>query len=92
MDKYDKIENRKLRVLNMGNTRDDTLYKALCQYDKDNAFEIGNVLMVYITQQYHVKEGVDIIRSILKDFSHDLSPHHLPDGEVERIRNILKQI
>ena len=92
MDRYDKIERNKLRVAHMGNERDDKLYQSLCQYDEHNAYEIGNVLMTYITQQYHVKDGVDIIRKILNDFANDFLINELPDGEVERLRKILKQI
>ncbi|MDU1005559.1 MULTISPECIES: hypothetical protein [Clostridium] len=92
MDRYDEIEKNKLRVTHMGNEKDDKLYQALCQYDEHNVYEIGNVLMTYITQQYHVKDGVDIIKRILNDFASDFSIHDLPDGEVERLRNILKQI
>lgn len=92
MDKYDRVEKNKLRVTHLGNERDDKLYRALCQYDEPNAYKIGNVLMAYITQQYHVKDGVDIIRRILNDFSNDFLIHELPDGEVERLRKILKQI
>lgn len=92
MDKYDSIDKSKLRITEMGNEIANALYNDLCRYNKDNAYKIGNVLMRYITQQYPVKDSVNIIREILNDFSNSFLIHELSDGEVERLRKIIKQI
>lgn len=92
MDRYDKVEKNKLRVAHMGNEKDDKLYQALCQYDEHNVYEIGNILRTYITQKYTVKEGIDVTRRILNDLADSFLIDDLPDGEVDRLRKILKQI
>ncbi|MBN1069418.1 hypothetical protein DVW02_15755 [Clostridium botulinum] len=82
--------NNQIKLNRIKNDRDKELYNALCEFE--NPYEIGNILMHYIVNNYDEEKRVDVIRSVLGTFVDDFLIHELPKGELDKIRKLIKQI
>lgn len=80
----------KMEKFGFVNEDENNLLNALRKIN--NPMIIGNVLMHYIVSEYQKEDRLDVIRSILNNFSTDLLTFELPKGEVERIIKIIEKI
>lgn len=78
------------KVIALSDLKQNAVFQALKKIE--NPEDIGNILIYHIANNVKEEDRVAAIKTIMKRLTSNIVSCKLPEGELERIRDIAKQI